>query len=256
MTIQESVLAIIIISATLQAQPPKRRFEVASVRREPAAGAISMLPKRLGDRVLFVGAPLVAIVQYAYGIKPFQMEGHFPPPPDDLYRIEAKTGALATDEDVREMFKALLEDRFKMQAHFETREMRVQQLIIGKHGSQLHHSNELEKPLRVAGKDVPEHSVRNYGRIQIPHLVGRKATTNQLAEELLDWLNGEPLIDMTGLTGNFDFELFWTEDGASELSSGPTLLDALQAQLGLSLRGGKAPVRILVIDHVQAADSN
>jgi uncharacterized protein (TIGR03435 family) len=87
---------------------------------------------------------------------------------------------------------------------------------------------------------------------------------------------GVPVDDQTGLTGKYDIELRWTSDGAQSGghsdpawgggghdhggttpvaaadSSGPTLFEALQTQLGLKLvPSGQATARIFVVDHVQ-----
>lgn len=68
-----------------------------------------------------------------------------------------------------------------------------------------------------------------------------------------------PVLDMTGLKGVFDFTLDWTPDespsakaeGAIDAPKSPSLLTALQEQLGLKLQGRKAPIEILVVDHAE-----
>jgi uncharacterized protein (TIGR03435 family) len=74
------------------------------------------------------------------------------------------------------------------------------------------------------------------------------------------------VVDKTGLTGRYDFVLDWTpdiqrpadasSDGTSLASAGPTIFTAVQEQLGLRLESGKAPVDVLVIDHVDRPSAN
>lgn len=76
------------------------------------------------------------------------------------------------------------------------------------------------------------------------------------------------VIDKTGLTGKYDFSLQWTPEWMSARSAagdsgaadsepaGPSLLTALQDQLGLKLVQDKAPVQVLVIDHVEPPSAN
>jgi uncharacterized protein (TIGR03435 family) len=57
---------------------------------------------------------------------------------------------------------------------------------------------------------------------------------------------------MTGLTGVYDFKLEWiTRAEANNGSTGPTIFDAVQQQLGLKLENRKQAVEILVIDHIE-----
>ena len=55
------------------------------------------------------------------------------------------------------------------------------------------------------------------------------------------------IVDKTGLTGSFDFDLDWTQDPSAD-ASGPSLFTALQEQLGLKLESARGPVEVLVID--------
>ena len=74
-------------------------------------------------------------------------------------------------------------------------------------------------------------------------------------------IGGRLVVDKTGLTGKYDFTLKWTPDmgqGADPPSTdaGPTLFTALQDELGLKLQPTKAPVDVIVIDHVEMPTPN
>ncbi len=97
-------------------------------------------------------------------------------------------------------------------------------------------------------------------------LKGRVVSTGELAEALAMLLN-RSVLDKTGLTGNYDFDLRWTPDGSTIREpgdpdeprpdpSGPSIFTAVQEQLGLKLESAKGPVEVLVIDHVEKPDAN
>ena len=72
------------------------------------------------------------------------------------------------------------------------------------------------------------------------------------------WLHC-PVIDKTGLTGKYDFQLQWTAKEGAETepeANWPSLFTAIQQQLGLKLESGKGPVPFLVIDHVEMPSGN
>jgi uncharacterized protein (TIGR03435 family) len=88
---------------------------------------------------------------------------------------------------------------------------------------------------------------------------GTTGLTNELSEIL-----GRTVIDKTGLTGIFDIHLEWTPDpvtaGLADPgrldTAGPSILSALQEQLGLKVVAAKGPVRVLVIDRVERPATN
>jgi uncharacterized protein (TIGR03435 family) len=74
-------------------------------------------------------------------------------------------------------------------------------------------------------------------------------------------IGGRLVVDKTGLKGQYDFTLKWTPDigAAAEQpasDAGPSLFTALQEELGLRLQSTKAPVDVLVIDHVELPSEN
>ena len=72
---------------------------------------------------------------------------------------------------------------------------------------------------------------------------------SQLAEHVV--------IDATGLTGGFDFDLSWTpDDAAAADAGGPSIFTAVQEQLGLKLESRKAPLEGLVVDRIEAPTEN
>ena len=62
---------------------------------------------------------------------------------------------------------------------------------------------------------------------------------------------GTPVINKTGLHGRYDFNLHWSDANGGSNGSEPSIVDAVQEQLGLKLEPQKAPTQVLVIDHVE-----
>jgi uncharacterized protein (TIGR03435 family) len=85
-----------------------------------------------------------------------------------------------------------------------------------------------------------------------------KPLVNALTREL-----GRLVVDQTGLTGNYNFTLRWTPDegpvppsDAPENASAASIFTAVQEQLGLKLEHTKAPVQVLVVDHIEWPSAN
>jgi bla regulator protein blaR1 len=94
---------------------------------------------------------------------------------------------------------------------------------------------------------------------------GSRNTPTDLLAKLLMTVDhlGRPVVNQTGLSGQYDFTLRWTPEpesarpsDATQLPSQTTFMEALHDQLGLKLRAGKAPVEIIVIDHIEPVSDN
>jgi bla regulator protein BlaR1 len=152
------------------------------------------------------------------------------------------------------MFKSLLADQFKLALHSETRNLPAYELVVDSNGPKLQES-----------KDV--HMMR----------VDRGALNSQgipiiLLAQQLSLRLGRPVVDRTGLKGHYAFDLHWTPDpseeerlrssdwqgadGTAPQPNGPSLLEAVQQQLGLKLVSVIEPVQVLVIDHAEDPSQN
>jgi uncharacterized protein (TIGR03435 family) len=174
------------------------------------------------------------------------------------------------DRNLLLMMRSLLEERFKLVAHRETRELPIYELVVaradGKLGSGLHKSDidcdaiaaairSGNRPPRQPNEPPPCALMGGPART----LAGG-ATMTQLATNLSVRLE-RLVIDKTGLAGRFKFELAWTPDrmpteapppGIPPIDpNGPSIFTALQEQLGLKLEPAKGPVDVLVIDRVE-----
>jgi uncharacterized protein (TIGR03435 family) len=171
----------------------------------------------------------------------------------DRFDVEAKADDNTTtamqklsreeqEKEQRLMLQSLLADRFGLQIHYESKMQPVYELVAAKGGPKM-------KPLSADQKP----GWANFGPGEITLHVSPIAA---LAYSLTH-LAGRKVVDKTGLMGNYDIDLKWTPDDQQiTLASGPTLFTALQEQLGLKLEPAKAPVDVLVIDHIEKPPPN
>ena len=140
-----------------------------------------------------------------------------------------------------QMLLAMMQDRFKLVVHRETREMPVYALVVGKGGAKM-----------AVSKETGDHVVGRRGSLE-----ARGLSAKALANELGGWV-GRVVVDKTGLSGTYDFLLKWTPADSAPVGDDapPSIFTAVQEQLGLKLESQKGPVEMLVIDRVEmpAAD--
>jgi bla regulator protein BlaR1 len=157
-------------------------------------------------------------------------------------------------ERVALMEQSLLADRFKLKVHFETREMPVYALEAAKSGAKLN-----------PAKNEESSRISTLGNQQGNEMTAVGVTLEQfvLSPLLTGSAGGRPVVNQTGLKGAFDFALKWTPDqltasaAAKELGAdAPSFFTAIREQLGLLLVPSKAPVEVIVIDHIEPPSAN
>jgi len=288
----------------------KFEYEVASIKLSKAGGANGVF--RFGmrytdDGVSIENFPLMLLVQQAYGVGKDRITGA----PDWLnserYDIEAKMDSAAAQElktlsaDVvraahQHMLRKLLEQRFELTAHQETKDLPIYNLVIAKSGSKLQESKpddnaaSADKPLdaaaaaKIAGakggspggplaaggggngsggsKSITMSagggaSFSFGGRGGVRTTSGRGITTAEIAATLAS-IAGRPVLDKTGLTAKYDYKLEYAPDDSQSDTdpAGPSIFTAVQEQLGLKLEAAKGPVEIVVIEHIQKPSGN
>ena len=154
------------------------------------------------------------------------------------------------------MLRNLLTDRFKLTFHREPREFSIYQLELSKGGSKLKETAAPKDPPTVGpGVVYPQ-------RIVLP---GRNATMGDLASLLQRAILDRPVVDKTGLSGHYDFDLEWAPDetqfggdvpSASADAPSAPLFSAIQQQLGLRLIATRGPVDALIVDKVERPSEN
>ena len=254
-----------LIAGSLHGQSPAPRptFEVASIKaKAPSeAGPVDFVPQRSGDRVAMHNTQLELVIPYAYHVqRGYPVEGDLDAPEGwKWFDIDAIAAGSPTDDEIRLMFQSLLEERFKLKVHHETRQLEVYTLVQGKKKPGLREWQPDERPLSVRGRVVPEGFLGNLSSREDPyHIVGRKASMSRLGSYLSLMLR-TPVTDETELSGDFDFELIWGAPDADR-PAGPadpsTVSAALLDQLGLRLERAKRPIDVLVVDHFEKPSAN
>lgn len=254
--------ACVICACLVQAQSTtKPQFEVASVKPNTDDGRMISNPVRSGDRILMHNNQVGSMILYAYHVSNYQVIGDTRLPEHwNWYDVDAKVEGSPSDDEIRLMFQSLLEDRFKLRVHHETREMEVYKLVVAKNGPKLTPAAPGDFKTTIGGDKPMVLRKKTIGIIsekEGAHLVGKGATIAELATSLIGALGG-PVIDSTGIEGNFDFDVLfapanWPPD--SEFNP-PALLTALKEALGLTLEKSKAQVDVLVIDHLEKPTPN
>jgi uncharacterized protein (TIGR03435 family) len=196
------------------------------------------------------------------------------------FNISARVPPGATKAQFHKMIRNLLEDRFQLKLHFEKEAMTTYDLTIAESGLKLKASSGNAPPgtgdpwastKYGTGKDgYPVFSAGQGGLAGIGgryRWVGFNVTAKDICRTLSFYVGG-PVIDHTGLTGEYDVDLRWwidiawameragyTEDLPDLGRSGPPLTRAVNDQLGLSLRARKGQGDIVIIDHIAKVPS-
>lgn len=241
----------------------KPQFEVASVKRNTADGQSDMRgPRRSGDAVLMHNTQLGSIIFYAYHLTANYQMADFTRLPDgwNWFDVEARAAASATDDQIRLMFQSMLEDRFKLKVHRETRELPEYQLTIAKGKPKLAPPKDGPMTVTIEGKTFTQRegtcgtSFWQEGARTTCHAASMSTIVNQFSGTL-----AAPVADQTGLTGTYDVNFLYIPDDRqlkADAPPGPTLLEAVQSELGLKLEKGKGPIEVLVIDHIEKPSEN
>lgn len=274
------------VAALGQAQSPNVRaqFEVASIKPHPGIGNLVHIQPYPGGRLVVENFTLRLLMQNAYGVQPFQILGGPGWINSERYDVEAKAdGSPSGKQMTGPMLQTLLEDRFKLRLHRETKLLPVFGLMIAKGGAKLQRSKEGGCiPFSMDSLPLPPMRVPGVPRTVFCGFLGfgmegpdRKLEMAgvSMAELATSLSRGElrrTVIDKTGLVGTFDVNLHWSIDvvqadpGApgdpakppTANPTGPSIFTAIQEQLGLKLESTKGPIEVLVVDHVEKPSAN
>src|SRR5215471_9772549 len=232
-----------------QAPPPA--FDLADVHASPRVTNPYMRGGVLrGGRYEVRTASLVDLIAYAYSVDGAKVQGGPSWLDTDRFDIIAKAPANTPPEIVKVMLQTLLADRFKLKVHKDTKPMPVFVLSMGKGKPKLKESDG-DGPGGCKG--VPQNP--QPGTIPYNVVACHNQTTEQIAEDLRNMAGGyltDPVVDQTGLKGNWDFEIKWTGRGALAAAGadGISIFDAVDKQLGLKLEAQKVSLAVVVVDHV------
>jgi uncharacterized protein (TIGR03435 family) len=273
---------------------PHLEFEVASVKSNKTGPAM-MAMRTLPNSFNVTNVPLRLLITQAYRLSGYQMVGAPSWIDSERFDIVAKAPEGSRPDQTMLMLRGLLAERFKLKVHSETRETQVYALVLarsdGKLGPKLSKStDDCEKIL--AERRAAAQAARAGGAGPVPFTMPgpnekpvctismRMAPVSNGPPGLVFRGGGQPMqvlasqisgsvnklvIDRTGLTGLYDFELQFSMAGQMPLTTqgagstntptapiddGPSMFDAVR-ELGLKLESERGPVEHLVIDSVE-----
>jgi uncharacterized protein (TIGR03435 family) len=237
-------IALLLRVSPAAAQAPPE-FEVASIRPHPGGDNGSSNTKvSPGGRLSAINVTVRKMIRNAFDVEDFQISGAPRWIDSASYDIEAKTTGRVetTRDDISRLILSLLQERFQMRYHRTTRELTEYALEVAGNGPKLESHT---------GSDETFTSMNSHAGIIT--LKAKRISMEDFAYSLRRQL-GRPVIDRTGLTGEFDLDLTWSSEQAAD-SNEPSVFTALQ-KIGLRLVSMKGPVEMIVIDEVEKASEN
>jgi uncharacterized protein (TIGR03435 family) len=190
---------------------------------------------------------LKTCIRWAWHVSEFQVTG--PAWLDsERYEIAGKAAGPAAEDQLRLMMQALLQERFKLALHSQTKEFPVYVLVPGKNGPKVHESTTEGD----ASIDINQRQLS---------VSVQRTPVSQLTELLSNALRA-PVIDMTGLKGRYDLTLNVAKYAGDLAAQGKSIESApldplalatmiLQEELGLKLESKKMPLDLLIVDHAE-----
>jgi len=236
-------------------------FEVATIKPS--------VPNRPGkgfgfqaDRFRTVNTNLNDLIAFAYGYHAKQIIGAPEWFGTDLFDIEAKPDAEGrpSQKQMGTMVQKLLEDRFGLKFHHDKKELSVYVISVG------------TGTVKMRKSEAPPEANPAFFFRQLGDLTVRNQTMADFAKWMQSGVMDRPVVDQTGLTDRYDFELKWTPDESQfgqfrgtgvtvqppkdEANALPGLYTAIQEQLGLKMGPAKVPDDVIVIDHADKSSAN
>ena len=247
------------ISVRSQTSSGEPAFEVASIKPvdsgpKSARYIVMQGPHRFVEK----DYTLKRLIAAAYNLNPKAVTGGPAWMESEHYDILALTpGEKQPNHDQQmAMLRTLLSDQFKLNFHREPRVFPIYELQVAKGGSRL-------KTSTAAPTDQPYLISTVYPqKIVMP---AKNASMADFVSVLQRAILDRPVVDKTGLTGRFDFNLEWAPDesqfngdipAAPSDAPEPPFFTAIQQQLGLRLVATRGPIPAIVVDHVEHPSPN
>jgi uncharacterized protein (TIGR03435 family) len=228
-------------------------FEVSSVKPSSEQDRVIGMFTYPGGRIVATNYTLKMLIHEAYDIEDYKVHGGPHWTETDRYNLEAKPAESSVlgkwipansktppTPEMRQMLQALLAERFQLKLHREPRKESVYSLVVAKGGLKLTES-----------KDTTQQPFVGF----LPAgLRGQNATMDLLVERLAR-IVGRPVLNRTGVRGNFDFLIEYPPDDAGT-DTEARLISALQEQVGLKFETQPGSVEVIVIDQAEKASAN
>jgi len=208
-----------------------------------------------GQTIRALNVPVQLMIESQWRINAAQIVGAPDWAGKDLWDVEAKADGPHNIEDLHIMYQNLMIDRFKMQFHWDTRDLPMFALLLDKSG------------VKMTENSGPETFDIRAQMVAFGKLQGKRCDLKYFTWiiSLFPWI-GRPVVDETGLDKSkfYDFTLLFAPEVPAEIAArgnlppapGPDFFTAIREQLGLRLEARKGPVPVMVIDHIEKPSSS
>lgn len=235
-------------------------FDVSTIKPNDK-GETSMQRLTINARnFVTVASSLDDLIGFAFNVQTKQILGAPEWSNKDRYDINATldTEGMPGDKQLRLAVRKLLEDRFKVKFHKDEKELPAFVLTVAKNGPKLT-PTETTGPLPNLGVAPASNGLT---------LIVHNGLISELCELLQSLILDRPVVDETKIPGKFDIAVTFTPDDsqfhghpppfkkADDVEAAPSLFEAVQQKLGLKLESQKAPVPVIVLDHVEKPSAN
>jgi uncharacterized protein (TIGR03435 family) len=248
------ITALAILAGLLYVQTMEKTPEISVVSIKPSdPGTNAMGNSFPPGRFTLTGYSLMSLIESAYRLREYQILDAPGWMSSERWTLEGEL-----TQPVRmfawQLLQPVLADRYHLKIRHETKLMPIYSIVVAKSGLKL-------KPVEDGAKQGTRYDNHT--------IVDKKYDIRRLAQDLTRNLN-MPVIDKTGLTGEYDMDLKWTPDPArpafgdvrnpADLPAPdpdrPEIFTAIKDQLGLELKAEKGPVDVIVIEHAERPTPN
>lgn len=242
------VLAAGLASGQSQRPAPaeQREFDAVSIKPYEPKGPLWEGCNPRGDPGMFkrTGCSLEALVEQVYDVKPYQVLVKGPAwIGTDKYVVEARVAAPATKAEMLKILEPVLITRFGMAVHWETRDAPFYMLQVAKRGPRLKAATDTTKCGQIFFREgIVKADCVTIGDIR------------EIVESVI--VTDRPVADRTNLGKDAKYQIKLEFSSGDDPSAAPSIFSALPDQLGLTLKAGKAPLKMLVIDRAERPQPN
>jgi len=233
-------------------------FDVATIKPSDASEEHGTSIRHNGRHIIAYNISLAELMSYAYGLHARQIVGGPSPLLAAHFDVDGvpDIDGHADVKQTRLMFQKLLVSRFKLAFHHESRELSAYAIQVAKNGPHVK---------LTASKQGDS---TNFSYTCQALLTVRNYSISDFAKGMQDAFLDRPTVDQTGLQGRYDFDLKWSPGESQSYCPGgssasrddstglPELFTAIREQLGLKIIPTKAPVQVMVIDHIESPSEN
>jgi uncharacterized protein (TIGR03435 family) len=241
-------VAVVVLGFAFVSGQPRATFDVAAVKVNRSGQIPMRITAPLGRFEATNVTPQLLILN-AFRLRDFQLTNVPGWAAEERFDVTARTASPAARDEVSAMVRALLEDRFQLRTHRETRDMPTYALVFATP------ARRLGPGMRISTADCANDACNT--RITPSSLVATGMTMARLAVTLSNFV-GRVVTDESGLEGAYDLDLKFAPDqpapGAALTQAdadAPSVFTALREQLGLRLDGRRGPVDVLVVDRLE-----